>query len=288
VHISSDNGYTWNDVSAGLPKNLWVSRVQLSSHEKNRVYVTLNGYRNDHFLPYIFVSEDLGKTWRSISSNLPTECVNVLREDSKHPNLLYIGTDHGLYVSTNQGVTWHVLSDLPAVAVHDLIVQESEEDLIIGTHGRSIWITELEPLREYMEKQNDTIVLFSIPAIRWSADWGGNWSKWLEPQIPEQSIAIYAPTTATCDVKILYSDSLQIQSLGEIKLHEGYNRISYDLSVPADRVNMIQEWVNKGKEVGEITSIKKADNGIYYLPKGDYTIVISGSFGTKRSSFRME
>jgi photosystem II stability/assembly factor-like uncharacterized protein len=288
VHISSDNGYTWNDVSAGLPKNLWVSRFQFSSHEKSRVYVTLNGYRNDHFLPYIFVSEDLGKTWRSISSNLPLECVNVLREDSKHPNLLYAGTDHGLYVSTNQGVTWNVLGDIPAVPVHDLVVQETEDDLIIGTHGRSIWIAELEPLREFAEKQKDPVILFSIPAIQWSSDWGGNWSKWLEPQIPEHSISIYTSKTSTCDLKIMYADSVEIKSLGEIKLHEGYNRIPYDLSFSDDRVKMLQDWLNKGKEVTEMTRIRKADNGIYYLPKGDYTVVISGSFGLKRTGFRIE
>ncbi|MFM7726089.1 MAG: VPS10 domain-containing protein, partial [Flavobacteriales bacterium] len=156
VHISPDNGYTWNDVSAGLPANLWVTRVQFSSHERNRIYVAMNGYRNDHFLPYIFVSDDRGKTWRSIASNLPLECVNVLREDSKHPDLLYAGTDHGLYVSTNQGTSWNMLSDdLPAVAIHDLVVQEREEDLVIGTHGRSIWILDLEPLREFMRRQNE-------------------------------------------------------------------------------------------------------------------------------------
>jgi len=289
VHISPDNGYTWNDVSAGLPANLWVTRVQFSSHEKNRLYVTMNGYRNDHFLPYIFVSDDMGKTWRSIASNLPLECVNVLREDSTHPDLLYAGTDHCLYVSTNRGASWSVLSDdLPAVAIHDLVVQEREEDLVIGTHGRSIWIIDLEPVREFMQGQKESLVLFSMPAINWRGDWGGNWSKWLEPVIPQQAISLYASSATNCTVEILGPDSIRIATLGEAKLHVGYNRIPYDLSFAEDRVKPLQDAVNKGKETAEIIRIRKADNGKYYLPKGDYKVLVTGTLGTKQTSLRVE
>jgi hypothetical protein len=289
VHISPDNGYTWNDVSAGLPANLWVTRVQFSSHEKNRLYVTMNGYRNDHFIPYIFVSDDMGKTWRSIASNLPLECVNVLREDSKHPDLLYAGTDHGLYVSTNRGASWSVLSDdLPAVAIHDLVVQEREEDLIVGTHGRSIWIIDLEPVREFMQGQKESLVLFSMPAINWRGDWGGNWSKWLEPVIPQQAISLYASSATNCTVEILGPDSMRIATLGEVKLHAGYNRIPYDLSFAEDRVKPLQDALNKGKEIAEIVRIRKADNGKYYLPKSDYKVLVTGTLGTKQTSLRVE
>jgi hypothetical protein len=289
VHVSPDNGYTWNDVSAGLPRELWVTRIQFSAHTKNRMYVTMNGYRNDHFNPYIFVSDDLGKTWRSIASNLPLECVNVLREDSKHEDLLYAGTDHGLYVSTNRGATWSELSDaLPSVAIHDLVVQEREEDLVVGTHGRSIWILDIEPLREFMKEQKESVVLFSMPAVNWRGDWGGNWSKWLEPQIPEQAISIYAPSAATCTVEIVGPDSIKIATLVEVKLHAGYNRIPYDLSFAEDRVKSLQDSLNKGKDAAEMIRIRKADNGKYYMPKGDYKVLVSGSFGTKQTSCRLE
>jgi hypothetical protein len=289
VHVSPDNGYTWKDVSASLPANMWVTRVQFSSHVKSRVYVTMNGYRNDHFNAYMFVSENLGKTWQSISGDLPLECVNVLLEDSKNEDLLYAGTDHGLYVSTNRGVSWSIVSgDLPAVAIHDLVVQEREEDLVVGTHGRSIWIIDLEPLREFMKEQKESVVLFSMPVVNWRSDWGGNWSKWLEPQIPEQAISIYASSAATCTVEIVGPDSMKIATLGELNLNAGYNRIPYDLSIAEDRVKSLQDSLNKGREAADMIRIRKADNGKYYLPKGNYKVLVSGAFGTKQTSCRLE
>ena len=289
VHVSPDNGYAWNDVSAGLPGNMWVTRVQFSSHVKSRMYVTMNGYRNDHFQPYVFVSEDLGKTWRSIAGNLPLECVNVMREDSKYPDLLFAGTDHGLYVSTTRGESWSLLSgDLPAVAIHDLVVQEREQDLVVGTHGRSIWIIELEPLRQRMKEQKESVQLFSIPNIPWRGEWGGNWSKWLEPLIPDQAIAVYAASAMNVTIDILGPDSMKIASLGEVKMHPGYNRIPYDLSFAEDLAKPLQDILNKGKETADLIRIRKADNGKYYLPKGDYTLVMKGSFGVKQTSFRIE
>ena len=203
--------------------------------------------------------------------------------------MLYAGTDHGLYVSTNRGATWSELSDaLPSVAIHDLVVQEREEDLVVGTHGRSIWILDIEPLREFMKEQKESVLLFSMPAVNWRGDWGGNWSKWLEPQIPEQAISIYAPSAATCTVEIVGPDSIKIATLVEVKLHAGYNRIPYDLSFAEDRVKPLQDSLNKGKEAADMIRIRKADNGKYYLPKGDYKVLVSGSFGTKQTSFRLE
>jgi photosystem II stability/assembly factor-like uncharacterized protein len=289
VHVSPDNGYTWNDMSSGLPANLWVTRVQFSSHVKSRVYVTMNGYRNDHFNAYMFVSENLGKTWQSISGNLPFECVNVLREDSKNEDLLYAGTDHGLYVSTNRGATWSELSNvLPSVAIHDLVVQERQEDLVVGTHGRSIWIIDLEPLREYMANRKESLVVFSMSAINWRGDWGGSWSKWLDPVIPQQAISLYTSSDVICTIEVLGPDSIKIAALGEVKLHEGYNRIPYDLSFAEDRVKPLQDALNKGKEAADMIRIRKSDNGKYYLPKGDYKVVVKGSFGTKETTCRIE
>jgi hypothetical protein len=289
VHVSPDNGYTWNDVSAGLPNGLWISRVVLSSHQRNRMYVSLNGYRNDHFAPYVFVSDDLGKTWRSIAGNLPLECVNVLREDSKHEQLLYAGTDHGLYVSTDGGAKWFSLSsDLPAVAIHDLVMQEREEDLVIGTHGRSIWIMDVEPLREYMQQKQEKVIVFSMPSIRWRGDWGGNWSKWLEPNMPEHAIAIYSASVTRVKLNVYGLDSLWVGSLGEALLHPGYNRIPYDLSIAEAQVKTLQDALNKGRDADNRVRIRKAANGKHYLPKGEFRVEVAGDFGTINTSFRIE
>ncbi len=289
VHVSPDNGYTWNDVSAGLPGNLWVTRVQFSSHVKSRIYVAMNGYRNDHFEAHIFLSEDTGKNWRSVAGNLPKECVNVLREDSKHKDLLYAGTDHGLYVTTNGGAKWETLcADLPAVAVHDLAVQEREEDLVVGTHGRSIWIVNVEPLREFMAQKKEYPLLLSMPALKWRGDWGGNWSKWLEPNLPVSPVAVFSEATMKVKIEVHGPDSLWLTSLGDVQLMAGYNLVSFDASLPESRVKSLQDAINRGKDMADQVQIRRADNGLYYLPKGQYTVVLLGDFGKKTTSWVIE
>ncbi|MFT3844616.1 MAG: hypothetical protein QM725_06165 [Lacibacter sp.] len=163
IHVSKDGGYSWMPVHTKLPKNvqgLYVSRVAASRFKEGRVYVSLNGYRNDHFNAYVFVSEDYGTTWKQICTDLPAEPVNVVKEDSKAENVLYIGTDHGLYVTINSGTScmaWN--AGLPGVAVHDIAVQERENEIVLGTHGRSIYIASLSEVQKlavdksYLEKK---------------------------------------------------------------------------------------------------------------------------------------
>jgi photosystem II stability/assembly factor-like uncharacterized protein len=150
VQVSVDGGYNFKNINGLLPKDLYVSRVVASRYKESRVYVTLNGYRNDHFNAYVFVSDDYGTTWRSIAGNLPMESVNVLREDPSNEKVLYVGTDGGLYVSMDAGVTykdWR--SGLPlSVAVHDIVIQERDREIVVGTHGRSIYIAKLDKLFE--------------------------------------------------------------------------------------------------------------------------------------------
>ena len=171
IYRSSDGGYTWSALhqqvastpkkkgtitpAAGLDtKNLWVSRVVASQHAENRVYVTLNGYRHDHFNPYVFVSEDGGTTWKDISGNLPLEPVNVVREDPVNPSILYVGTDGGVYVSSDSGKSykaWH--SGLPrSVPVHDIAIQQRENEIVLGTHGRSLYVGKLNKIQQAANK----------------------------------------------------------------------------------------------------------------------------------------
>ncbi|MDF1518749.1 MAG: glycosyl hydrolase, partial [Lutibacter sp.] len=103
VNVTTNSGGSWIRISDKLPANLWVSRIVASQHEKDRVYVALNGYRSDDFKPYVFLSENSGSTWKSISGNLPDSPVNVIKEDPKDENILYLGTDNGVYVSFDKG-----------------------------------------------------------------------------------------------------------------------------------------------------------------------------------------
>ncbi len=156
INISRDGGYTWTNVSGKLPRGLYVSRVTASAYKEGRVYASLNGYRNDNFLPYLFVSDDYGVTWRTISSNLPNEPINVIKEDVKHDSLIYVGTDGGLYVSVNSGSSFFSWNNgLPkSVPVHDLVIQERENELVVGTHGRSIYIAKLDSVQLLMTDAN--------------------------------------------------------------------------------------------------------------------------------------
>ena len=107
VQLSNDGGNNWKIISRNLPKNMWVSRVVFSKHKENRIYVSLNGYRFDDFKPYVFVTEDNGENWKSIHSNLPISSVNVIKEDPYYEDLLYLGTDNGVYMSLDKGLSWN-------------------------------------------------------------------------------------------------------------------------------------------------------------------------------------
>jgi photosystem II stability/assembly factor-like uncharacterized protein len=163
IYVTKDGGYSWAPVHTKLPKNvqgLYISRVVASKFKEGRVYATLNGYRNDHFNAYVFISEDYGTTWKQICTDLPAEPVNVIREDPKADNLLYIGTDNGLYVSVDGGMSsmaWN--AGLPRVPIHDIAIQERENEIVLGTHGRSIYIASLNEAQKlgtdkaYLEKR---------------------------------------------------------------------------------------------------------------------------------------
>ncbi|MFM6926217.1 MAG: WD40/YVTN/BNR-like repeat-containing protein, partial [Ferruginibacter sp.] len=122
IQVSKDAGYNWTKVSGSLPKTMqgmYVSRVAPSSFKEGRVYASLNGYRNDHFGAYLFVSEDYGTTWTQLGTDLPMEPINVVTEDPKKENIIYAGTDNGLYASFNMGKSFMVLdNNLPRVPVH--------------------------------------------------------------------------------------------------------------------------------------------------------------------------
>ncbi len=156
IHVSKDGGYTWAKISGGLPKHvqgMYVSRVTPSAFKEGSVYVSLNGYRNDNFGAYLFVSEDHGTTWIQLGNDLPMEPINVITEDPKKENIIYVGTDNGLYASFNMGKTFMTLdNNLPRVPVHDMAVQYRENELVIGTHGRSIYVTKLDAVHKAYDK----------------------------------------------------------------------------------------------------------------------------------------
>ena len=146
VQVTRDDGAHWSQIDAALPRT-WVSRVLASRHALGTVYVTLTGYREDNTASYVYRSLDYGVTWQPIVANLPMESVNVIAEDPKDPRLLFLGTDLGCYVSIDGGKRWESLCHgLPTTPVHDLFVHPRDRKLVIGTHGRSVYVLDVAPI----------------------------------------------------------------------------------------------------------------------------------------------
>jgi photosystem II stability/assembly factor-like uncharacterized protein len=147
VQVTRDGGKTWNEITAGLPYQKWVSRVCASQVDLGTVYVTQNGKRDDDFTPYIWKSTDYGKTWVDTAKGIPLGPLNVVREDPVDRNILYVGTDGGVFVTLDGGKTWQVLgANLPMTYVHDLIIHPRDNIIVIATHGRGMYALDANPV----------------------------------------------------------------------------------------------------------------------------------------------
>jgi photosystem II stability/assembly factor-like uncharacterized protein len=149
VHVTMDSGKTWKEIMKGLPYQKWVSELVASAYDLSTVYMTQNGKRDDDFAVYVWKSTDYGKTWVDISGNIPRGPVNVIREDPVNKDILYVGTDIGVYVTTDGGKTWNILGgNLPSTFVHDLIIHPRDNIIVIATHGRGMWAMDANPVNK--------------------------------------------------------------------------------------------------------------------------------------------
>ena len=281
VHVTKNSGGNWTTISNTFPKDLWVTRVIASKHKKSRVYVTLNGYRNDHFTSYIYMSNDYGTTWTSISSNIPHSAVNVIKEDENNEHILYVGTDNGLYVSFNNGKYWDAFSNgLPNVAVHDLVIEPKSNDLIVATHGRSLYKTNVAVFKDYDTFKNTPLHISEIPTVKHRKNWGSTWSKWLEPYEPNITLQVYTSSETKATVTILNDNKKELQQFTS-QLDKGFNTIDYDVTITKKG----KDTLEKGDDDLKIT---KQKNGKLYLPKGNYTINIHTNTSEKSVSLVIE
>ena len=146
VQVTRDGGKTWKNVAGkapGVPKGTYVSRVVASKYGEGSAYVTFDGHRNDDYNIYLFATNDYGETWKSIRNGIPDTAgtLHVVREHPRNANLLFAGTEFGLWVSWDRGANWTSLkNNFPTVPVDDIEIQAEQNDLVLATHGRSIWI----------------------------------------------------------------------------------------------------------------------------------------------------
>ncbi len=273
IQLTENGGSTWQNIANALPKDLWVSRVQFSTHHHNRIYTTLNGYRNDDFSPYVYVSDDDGVSWKPIHNQLEG-AVNVIREDPVNDNILYVGTDTGLFVSFDQGSQWHAFqNNFPKVAVHDLYVQTTANDLLVGTHGRSIYKINLNELQALPKINKKDLHLFKLKNIKHNKRWGKARNLWSEPLLPKWDFVMYSATKKSVPIQVFCDDVLVYSN--EIELTIGLNFSDYNLTIDKDRVQKFQR---------KIQILEPAENDFFYLPKGTYTLQV----GESRQEFQIK
>lgn len=162
VWVSSDNGSSWNDISSGLPQR-WVTRVVVDPIDENIVYATFNGLKWRDAQPHVFRSTNKGQSWSDISSNLPDAPVNAFAVDNNFSNRLYVGNDVGMYVSFDTGQTWQVLGEgLPVLPIGDIKIHPTENFLVAGTYGRSMYKIDLDLLTDLNETPLQALQKFKL------------------------------------------------------------------------------------------------------------------------------
>jgi photosystem II stability/assembly factor-like uncharacterized protein len=185
LQVSTDNGVSFTEVGrniTGLPASAlngmnpyWISRVDASHFEAGGAYVSVDGHRSDDLKPYVFVTHDFGKTWASASGTLPSYGnVQVVREDPKNRSLLYVGTEFGLFISLDAGKNWEkFMTGYPAVRTDDILVHPRDGDLIVASHGRSLFIADdITPLQQLTPAAaaQDVVLFDARPAIAYQND----------------------------------------------------------------------------------------------------------------------
>ncbi|HEU4716518.1 MAG TPA: glycosyl hydrolase [Bacteroidia bacterium] len=280
IHVTKDGGSTWTRISDKLPQHMRVNRVIASSHVEGRVYAVLSGFQWDHFNPYVFVSEDYGANWKQIGTDLPMEPVNVIREDPENENLLFVGTDNGLYVSVNRGSSFMLMNNgIPPVAVHDLVIQPREHDLVVGTHGRSIYIgniSALEQLTDSTLKQD--LVLFDPGPIKTHYDYIDTDH---EPKLITTNtldLAMFSNLSGPCTISLLSADGNHTFSMYKDTLEKGLNYFHRDITVDSLYGDSYQSWLD---DIGEKEKPVQLPNGSYVLKPGDYIIEVNCGSKTK-------
>lgn len=251
VHVTEDGGQNWRDVTsnlalAGAPEDFWVSRVRASRFVPGVAYVTKNGFRFDRFEPHVYKTSDFGETWISISANLPQSPVNVILEDLGRPQLLYLGNDQAAYVSMDDGDHWTSLQGgMPAAPVKDLVVHPRENDLILGTYGRGLYVTDVSVIQqlsaELLEKD---LHVFDVKSnvVRHSErrDWGayhmsGDRHLATENEPVGLTISYYLKTALEQKTQVVIFDATgnEVATL-EGNSNSGINQLQWDSSEVED------------------------------------------------------
>ena len=249
VQVTRDGGKTWQNASGkfGPVKGVYVSRIAPSAFDESTVYLTFDNHRENDYNPYVFASADAGNTWRNITGNLPKgHAVRCIIEDIKNPNVLYVGTEFGLFVSLDRGARWtRIRSNLPTVPIYEIALHPRDNDMILATHGRSIWIVDdLSPIQQASDVLSTDSSLFDIrPAMQMNAandrtNFAGDRRFWGENPTPGAAIAYHLRQPAK-ELKLTVRDAggAVVSELAGDEVKDanraGINRVHWDLRYEA-------------------------------------------------------
>ena len=248
--ITRDDGATWKDLTENLPRDardLWISRIEPGHRDAQVAYLAVDGHRSGKYAPLAYRTADGGKSWQSIAGNLPADGpVKVVREDLHNANLLFAGTEFHLYLSRDRGDHWTKFGELPTVAVDDIAIHPRDRDLVVATHGRSIFVVDdIRALEEFADSiEQKPAHLFSLrPAegyypLPGFGDWNGG-TIFRGPNPPDGALLTYYVREFTGDgVKISVANAAG-QTVANLSGPgtPGFNRISWDLKMTNDLLN---------------------------------------------------
>jgi len=249
VQVTRDGGKTWTNTvkaMAGLAPNAWINKVEASHFEAGTAYVSASHWQDGDYAPYFYRTTDFGRTWTRITGGLPGRgWSHVIREDPKVKGLLYAGTEFGLYASWDAGATWvSIRNNIPPVAVRDIAIHPRDNDIIVATHGRGIYILDdAAPLQQLQTAVKGDAYLFPIrPAIRWAgggSTFRANERDWIAPNpSPGAWINLYLKTAPAQPVTITIADKAgrTVRTL-RARAEAGVNRFVWNLryDIPGER-----------------------------------------------------
>ena len=249
VQVTRDGGKTWSNTFVnvpGLKPNAWIATVEASHFDVGTAYATADHHQDDDYAPYVYMTTDFGRTWKNIRGDLPDNAwwTHVIREDPRNRNLLYVGTEAGVWASWDRGAHWTSLrGKLPVVPVRDLQIHPRDNDLILATHGRGLYImddvTAIQGIAEAQAEAQEAQLIDIRPAVRWNywnRDGNLGQRKWAGENPPNGAVISYflkSQPAGEVNIEVADASGRVVRRFRRVADDAGVNRVTWDLRYEA-------------------------------------------------------
>ena len=311
VQVTRDGGKSWANVFTnvpGLKPNAWIPTVEASHYDVGTAYVAADHHQDDDYTPYVYMTTDFGKSWKKIVGDLPASAawVHVVREDPRNRNLLYLGTEMGVWASWDRGAHWRsIRGNVPVTPVRDIQIHPRDNDLLLATHGRGLYILDdITHLQQTASAEEAAVMLFDVrPAVRWNLwrrDGNLGQKRWVGENPPPGALITYylkSQPQGQVDITITDKDGRIVRQMRRVADDAGMNRVAWDLqlnspagsdssrggrggaggdSTAADTsLTALRLRRAAGPAVGEEESEFAPFSGGHYVLPGTYTVTLS-------------